>query len=151
MMSKNKHKRAPRPGDIVFNDPHLTKQDHGGLADINTIAKQYYSGALPYPENPPLNYGDISSIDFQRSRDILAAVNSGFETLPSAARDAFSYDPAKYLSWLENSSEAISERGHDRVLFDYVNPEPEAPEPEFAQNSEKAGATEPDAGTQEHS
>lgn len=114
-----------KPKGIVFKDKHLTKQDHGGMADINTIAQMYMSGRLPYPDVPPGFYGDISTVDVAEARNILAAVNTAFEELPSDVRDHFENDPMGYVDFLDKNECEIGELGIARVLRDHVHPQVE--------------------------
>lgn len=147
MTNKRKNAKPRHPG-ITFADPHLTKQDHGGSADINYIAQQYASGRLPYPEKPPAFYGDVSAVDVQRSREVLAEVESTFSALPSEVRDHFRYDSKNYVAWLNNNGEDIAEYGIRRALFNAVNPQERE---EIAQNPLEDNATEPESGDQQHS
>ena len=117
-------KRVPGKHALHFNDKHLTKQDHGGMCNINEIAQRYASGRLPYPENPPLQYGDISTIDVQRSRDLLANLDTVFAELPSEARDVFQ-TTENYIQWLNQNHEQIASEGLRDVLWDHCHPEPE--------------------------
>lgn len=147
-MSKVKVK--PRKGAIVFNDVHKTKQDHGQMADINAIATMYYDGRLPYPENPPLVYGEQMSYDVQHNLILVADLKSRFEELPSDLRDAFNNNPVGYLNWIEENADSVNTRGLARALDDWMNPQP-AVEAEIAQNAQKEGATEAEPGTEQHS
>lgn len=147
-MSKAKVKA--RKGAIVFNDPHKTKQDHGQMADINAIATMYYDGRLPYPENPPLVYGQQTSHDVQENLYLVADLKSRFSELPSDLRDAFDNNPVGYLDWIEENASEVESRGLARALDDWINPEP-AVEAENAQNAQTEGATEAEPGTEQHS
>lgn len=141
-------KRKPRKGkgDLEFTDPHLTKQDHGGMADISFIASQYMDGALPYPENPPAFYGDISAIDVSQARDLVALVESNFAELPSDARATFHNDAERYVGWLEQASERINAVGIERALYERIYP-PEAAS--GAQNAQIAQNVTPNEGTED--
>lgn len=131
-------------------DPHLTKQDHGGSADINSIARQYMDGRLPYPENPPAQYADISKVDVQHARNVLAAVESEFSNLPSDVRAYFGHDAQNYVGYLDNNREEIAEKGLRDHLWDSIHGEAPASEepaeaaeaPEIAQNAAEAAATD---------
>lgn len=112
-----------RKHDLVCEDPHLTKQDHGGTADINYIAQQYAHGRLPYPENPPAFYGDISAIDVQKSRNTIAQVESAFASLPSDVRHHFGHDAKAYVAFLEENASEIVSGGLRNVLWNEVNEE----------------------------
>ena len=142
-----KVKRKPGKHALHFNDKHLTKQDHGGNADINNIAQQYAQGRLPYPENPPLRYGDISTLDIQRSREILAELDSSFAELPSEVRDKFQ-TTENYIAWIDENAPQIDSDGLKSTLWDHVHPQDEivAPgasegvEPEISANAPENGA-----------
>lgn len=117
-------KKKVQPKGLIFNDNHLTKQDHGGTADINYIAQQYAQGRLPYPDVPPPFYGDISSVDVQEARNTVAIVNSYFDALPSDARDFFANDSRAYVDWLCENAERIDKEGIQDALWETVNPDP---------------------------
>ena len=127
-----KVKRKPGKHALHFNDPHLTKQDHGGAADINAIAQQYASGRLPYPENPPLRYGDISSLDLAKSRDVLASLDTAFAELPSEVRDQFQ-NTQGYIEWLDENSSQIASDGLQDTLWNHINPQTENVDSEASQ------------------
>jgi len=129
--------KKKRPHSLAFNDKHLTKQDHGGSADINYIAQQYLQGHIPIPENPPQFYGDIAAVDIHKSREILATVNSTFAELPSDVRDHFKYDPARYVSFIDDHASAIDSDGFFETVYNEVNPIVPEPEQESAQNAEE--------------
>ena len=152
MTKKQTKPVAKTRGGIVFNDPHLTKQDHGRMADINYIAQQYASGKLPYPEIPPPFYGDVSKIDVQESMIQVAAVETALAELPSEARDFFEEKPENYVGWLEENAAEIDSRGLKRVLWDAVNGDPVdeevSIETDSAQSAEKVDATVPESGTE---
>lgn len=114
-------KTAKRKG-VVFDDPHLTKQDHGGGADINAIAQQYMSGRLPYPEHVPLQFADVSGINVAESRNLLAAVDSAFAELPSEVRRHFGDDSQRYIEFLHANPDAIAEQGLRNVLWEEIHP-----------------------------
>lgn len=147
-MSKAKVKA--RKGAIVFNDPHKTKQDHGQMADINAIATMYYDGRLPYPDNPPLVYGQQTSHDVQENLYLVADLKSRFSELPSDLRDAFGNNPVGYLDWIEENASEVESRGLARALDEWMNPEP-ALEPENAQNAPETDAVESNPAPEVHS
>lgn len=118
-----KVKRKPGKHALYCKDPHLTKQDHGGMANINEIGQMYSQGRLPYPENPPAVYGDISALDVQKSRDILASVDSAFAELPSEVRDNFQTSE-KYIEWLDQNAENVADIGLQDALWEHIHPEP---------------------------
>lgn len=143
-----KSKRKPGKHALAFSDKHLTKQDHGGSADPNFIAQQYAQGRLPYPENPPLRYGDISAFDLQKSRELLAELDSSFAELPSELRAEFQTTES-YVAWMENNQELIEQNGLRDALWTVSHP-PEAesgetpenaPEGEIRANDAENGAT----------
>lgn len=120
-MSRAKTKLKPKtPGGIVFNEPHLTKQDHGGTADVNYIASQYINGQLPYPEDIPAVYADIAGVDVAVMRDTLAALRSEFDILPSDARHFFNQDVEAYAEWIHQNGESIHENGFRQTLWEAV-------------------------------
>lgn len=144
-MAKVKPKK--RPTDIECKDPHLTKQDHGGSADINYIAQQYMSGALPYPEKAPAVYLDLTSVDVQAARETLAALESTFAELPSDMRDALGNDAANYADWLSSEATRIAQGGMDEAIRELVTGET-IPEAESAQTAEEPVPAESQAATE---
>ena len=119
---------------VKFSDKHLTKQDHGGQAHLPTVAKQYLDGSLPYPTEPPASYGDISELDVQQARDILAEVKTTFSELPSDLRDHFQNDAKNYYAFLEENAPEIDSGGFAELVREIVYPTSE-PE-EIAQNAQ---------------
>ena len=100
----------------------------------------------------PSQFADISSLDFQRSRDLVADLNSEFEELPGAIRAALHNDPANYLDYMQANVAKIDEEGLDVVLADLIDadvPEATAPLSEGEQRlADMAPATpEPNEGT----
>ena len=124
---------------VKFTDKHLTKQDHGGGADIPAVAAQYLSGALPYPTEPPASYGDISEVDIQESRNILAEVRGTFDALPSDLRSHFENDPANYYAFLEENAPEIDSGGFSELIREIVHPVNKEAE-QIAQNAQNEAA-----------
>ena len=137
---------------LKCNDKHLTKQDHGGTADINHIAQQYMSGRLPYPENPPQFYGDISAVDVNQARNVLAEVHSHFDGLPSDIRSHFANRPEAYVDFLDDQADEIAEKGLQSVLWDAVHGENDsndsADAEQIAQTAQETPATPAEGGTE---
>lgn len=117
-MTKVKRKRPT----IACKDDHLTKQDHGGLANINTVAQRYLSGRMPIPTDISPQYADLTSINIQESREILAAAESGFAELPADLRDYFGNDSAEYFGYLDENHETIVADGLQATLRGLLEP-----------------------------
>lgn len=121
-MSTTAKRRKPRSHDIVCKDPHLTKTDHGGTADINFIAQQYMTGALPWPSDHQGVFADVSNLDATRAMQIVAELKSTFAGYPSLVRDHFANDPLAYSEWATENAEAIEkhDQGLSGALYDEI-------------------------------
>lgn len=138
-------KRKTRSHDIVCKDPHLTKQDHGGTADINAIAQKYMTGRLPYPEQPQGVFADISNLDIAAARNLVAAADTAFAEMPSDIRDHFGHKVENYARWLDDKAEAIGSDGIRSVLRSEIYPtrDDPAPEPETPPESPSGAPEQP--------
>lgn len=140
-----------RSHDIVFKDKHMTKQDHGGLADINSVAQMYFDGRLEYPDTPPAVYGQQDPEMVERNMLLYADLQTHHEELPSDARDRWQ-SPQAYLEFLDANQTEIAERGLQAVIEATLEqPEFTNPETKPAQNAPENGATDAEPGTEEPS
>ena len=117
-----------------------TKQSFKDETDVNNIiAKHARMGTLSHLEQFGGQYGDFGDFDFQEAQNQIARANSMFEQLPSAVRNQFSNDPARFLEYVndpenaDNLHEKLPELAQPRTRplpenKDRVDPEP-APEP----------------------
>ncbi len=122
---------------IAFPDKGRTKQAHREECDINGIlAKFQKTGLLDFVARHSPEYGDVSSVDFQKSMQDVARTKEMFAELPSSVRNHFDNDPAAFLEFIqdpENHEEAIElglvEPEQDPAVVPLVEPEtpPAAP------------------------
>ena len=81
----------------------MTEQSHKKECDINQILSKYQqTGIITHAHQNQAQYGEISSLDFHESMNLIAEAKSTFETLPSSLRKRFENDPEKYLAFLED-------------------------------------------------
>lgn len=89
-------------------DQLMTKQSHKDECDIHKILKQFQrTGIITHVQNAKGAFEDLpDSVDFQEALSILDQANSSFAALPSAVRDHFQNDPARFLAAFNDSSQA---------------------------------------------
>lgn len=90
---------------LVMYGKNITQQQFKDDCDINKIMARFVkTGVLEHvrQNNPEGEYGFASSDTFRDSMEIVADANSMFESLPSAIRNEFENDPAKFLEFAEN-------------------------------------------------
>ena len=103
----------------------LTEQHHTKTCNIHAIIAKYQkTGLIDHINRHQARYGDVSGADFQTAQNLIAEQATIFEELPSAVREAYDNDPAKYLN------EVMTPDGVERhqALLD-PEPEPEVTEP----------------------
>lgn len=95
---------SPRREVLTTNDaPSLTKQAEAEACDINNImAKYQQTGLVDHVNKHGASYGDLDGKTFTENMQTIAAAQSMFEELPSAARAHFEHDPAKFLDFVDN-------------------------------------------------
>lgn len=121
-------KRKPGKHALHFEDPHLTKQDHQGTADIGAIARKYLDGSEPYPDQVPQGkFADLTRISAQTALQTAADLLSLFAELPADVRDYLDHDPSNYIGYIEDNSERIAELGLSGALIDDLTPDEETP------------------------
>ncbi len=92
---------------IKFTEPTLTKQSFKKECDINNImAKFQRTGAITHVQKNQQNYGFASALTFTESMNIVAKGQSMFNELPSSIRTKFDNDPAKFLDFVQDESNA---------------------------------------------
>lgn len=152
-MFYRKHKRVfggvgfiadKKTGELVPM-PSMTKQEFVSESDINNILKQYSkTGVLRHvrANAEQGSYMDLPDpIDYQDAMNAVIAGNRAFESLPSALRNRFANDPAKFLEFMAdpaNQDEAIRlglaidtrQPEPPPMRVEVVNPEPETVAPE---------------------
>lgn len=85
----------------VYKDPgeSLTEQHHAKACDINTIMAKYLkTGLIEHVSRYEPQFGDVTELDFKRSMDTVARVESEFYDLPAFVRAHYDQDPSKYLA-----------------------------------------------------
>lgn len=96
------------PGVDCSKDALLTKQAHRDECDINFILKGYEkTGRLPDLIAREPRYGDFSSSgSFQEALNTVLEAEEQFANLNASVRKRFDNDPAKFLAFAENGSNA---------------------------------------------
>ena len=92
----------------------LTEQNHKDETDINNIVRKYNkTGLIDHLNQFEKQYGDMTGFDYQDAMNTVAAANTMFEGLPSAIRNQFDNDPAKFINFVddENNQEKLVEMG----------------------------------------
>lgn len=91
-------------GGVKYGDFDRTKQQFKDECDINNIIAKYpdLSISNAIVNNPEL-YGEYdTSMDYMQAFDIVANAQEQFDSLPVQLRKRFDYNPAEFLSFLEN-------------------------------------------------
>jgi len=85
----------------------LTEQNHKDETDINQIVRKYNkTGLIDHLNQFEKQYGDMTGYDYQDAMNTVAAANTMFEGLPSAIRNKFDNDPAKFINFVDDESNA---------------------------------------------
>lgn len=88
-----------------------TQQSFKDDCNINVLMKRYEkTGILPQGRDLPMQYADVSAIDFQSSMDRVALVRGVFSQLDARTRLRFENDPEQMLEFVgnpENAAEAV--------------------------------------------
>ena len=88
---------------LTCTGPGKAKQSFQAECDINNIMAKYQkTGLLDHINKHGESYGFASSLDFTQANQVIAKANSMFEELPSATRNRFDNDPAKFLDFVQN-------------------------------------------------
>lgn len=94
-----------KPQVVIFNKPSRAKQEFKAECDINNIMKRYETtGQLTHLAKRSPMWGDVPSMDFQQSLQLVLNARADFAALPSAIRDRFANDPAKLLAFLQDAN-----------------------------------------------
>lgn len=87
----------------------LTEQSHKDTCDINIILRDYArTGFIRHAKQNQGRYDDVSTVDFQKSMEIVANVKSMFEGLPAQIRKEFAGDPKNFLHYVQNPDNALA-------------------------------------------
>lgn len=118
--------RSPHRRRVAFNsgDTMVTKQSHKDECDIHRILRQYQrTGILAHVQTARPQYIDLPDpIDYQTAMNTMIQAQDAFAALPSAVRDYFANDPARFLAAFEDKAQADKLRE-----FGLLQPKP--PEP----------------------
>lgn len=116
---KKQHKRV----QLSFSKPSRTLQAHKDDCDINNIMKKYrQTGVLP-SSSRLFSYGDFSNVnDFLTAQDQLLQAQAAFDALPATIRKFFDNEPANFLQFFEDPSNAAKAR--ELGLINPLVPEP---------------------------
>lgn len=85
----------------------MTKQSFRDECDINKIMSKFQkTGAITHLQNNKSQYGFATSLDFTESMNIVAKAQTMFNELPSSIRSKFKNDPAAFLGFVQDESNA---------------------------------------------
>lgn len=91
---------------IDFSDsPSLTEQSHKDSCNIDYLVAHHLrmGGIPPMPET---QFVDLTqSLGYQDALNKVLQIDSLFESLPLAARDAYGHDPIKFMAAVEDPAE----------------------------------------------
>ncbi|WNK12902.1 MAG: internal scaffolding protein [Microvirus sp.] len=119
---------------IHFPPDGLTKQEFKDECDINWILRNYEkTGQLPAMYDPSqAQYGEVLGLDYLEAQNLIANANSMFATLPSAIRNRFDNDPAKFLDFTADEKHLPEMAEMGLLRPDYALPAPPPPKAESA-------------------
>lgn len=91
---------ASQAAITIVEGPSLTQQQFKDECDINTILRNFgVTGHLPIVATQPM-VGDFTGIvDFQSALQTVQDAEDNFMALPSAVREKFLHDPAKFVDF----------------------------------------------------
>lgn len=138
------HVRVQYSGELLnhatgefYIPPRRVKQSFVAECDINTILKQYsQTGQIRHMNAKAAmgTYADLpDDVDFQTSLHTVQAAQAAFATLPSKVRDRFANDPARFLEFMADASNA--EEAAKLGLLSQPKETPPAPPPPSAPES----------------
>lgn len=98
------HVRVTAQATVGQSKTHQSFKDQ---CDINRImAKAAKTGLIPSTQREPV-YGDFASMpDFQEAQNIVLRSQQQFAALDAKVRAKFNNDPAKFLEWASDGSNA---------------------------------------------
>lgn len=107
MQFKTSYSRQKSEG-IKFTEPSKTIQSAKDECDINVILKKYAkTGVLPDMIKSNPQYGNFAElIDYQNSMEIVLKAQQQFQALSAQIRQRFNNDPATFLEFATNPSNA---------------------------------------------
>ena len=137
---------ATKKRRVVETHPQEESRTEQGSPTFKTprqIVNAYTQAGVPLPVGPS-RYADISAVDYQKHRDLLAGIRSEFEELPSEVRSALANNPANYLEFMAANTATIEEKGLDLALADLIDVEvPEVQNPNLESNDAIGASQEP--------
>lgn len=85
----------------------MTEQAHKKECDMNYILKEYHrTGLIRHAKENEGRYDDVSSQDFQEAMFVVKTAENMFSTLPADIRKKFGNDPALFLDYVQDPSNA---------------------------------------------
>lgn len=113
---------------ITFPEDSLhTKQEFADECDINVLLARYQNtGEIPNINERAPQYLDATGHDFQTHMDFIAGAKSLFQEMPSAIRNRFDNDPAKFLDFTsqEKNRPEMAEMGLLKPQREWTNTSP---------------------------
>jgi phage internal scaffolding protein len=111
-------------GEHVFEDSR-TEQAHKTEVDINNIVKRAGNMELIAKVNALQNFvfDDVTNNDFQESMNAIIKAKETFSSVPSGIRRQFDNDPAKFMDFVRDPSNA------DKLVEMGLANKPEVAEP----------------------
>ena len=100
------------PKDYAYFDfpQSETKQAFKDECDVNQIMAKYQkTGVIDHVKRFGGDYGYADSTDFHDAMNLVADAQTMFNELPSAAREHFGNDPARFLDFVD-TMDAIKDR-----------------------------------------
>lgn len=143
---------ASKSSGLSCSDESKTDQSFVEECDINTIVREFgVTGQLPDQEYRPPLEGDFTEVvDYQTALNLVIQADAAFLSLPSATRERFNNDPAKYVAFASDPANEEEMRKFGMLkppkapvlpIAVQVVPSPQAPTPETPPNASKKGAT----------
>lgn len=118
-----------------FKKPSRAKQSMRAECDINVIMDQVMrTGVTSHFNSRPGRYVDLpDSVDYQEAIASIDAGREAFAELPAKVRKRFANDPARFLAFMDDPSNAeeiyslgLAERPQEPARAPEVIPEPKA-------------------------
>lgn len=125
-----------------------TKQSFKDECDINIIMAQYLkTGVVDFVNRHQARYGDVTGLEYQEAMQIVAESKTMFEELPSKIRQRFENDPAQFLDFVSDPSNASEAHSLGLLRPDYQPPASNAPAASVAAPSPIPSSPIPPAAT----
>lgn len=137
---------------IVDFDESRTSQEYAEEADINTLMARYVkTGVIPqYADKQPF-YVDADGLpSYQEMQNVIVEAEAAFMALPSAVRERFNNDPARFVAFATDEKN-IDELRSMQLLSPEAVQRLDAAEAAKAAASAAAAPVAPSKGAQEPS